>query len=120
MSNFAFAKVALPTAHPDCLKVEPYLTTDPRAACFSSRRAIEHLVGYLYEVLNLSEPYRNDLVARMNDGAFKTRTGDGINQKLNLIPGAGSTCAPSPPSTWSPNETANVRVDLPDHAEHPQ
>ena len=36
--------------------------SDPRSACFYSRRAVEHLVDYLYDVLALTIPYQNDLV----------------------------------------------------------
>ncbi|MBF6620535.1 MAG: DEAD/DEAH box helicase family protein [Patulibacter sp.] len=85
MSNFDFLREALPQVHGDCARAESYLSSDPRSACFYSRRAIEVLATHLYEVLALPSPYRTDLSARINDAAFKTVTGNGINQKLNLI-----------------------------------
>ncbi|MGC0143916.1 DEAD/DEAH box helicase family protein [Pseudactinotalea sp. Z1732] len=109
MSNFAFVKAALPTVHPDCVKAESYLSSDPRAACFYSRRAIEHLVAYLYEVLNLTEPYRDDLAARINDSRFKTRTGNSINQKLNLIRRLGNTAVHEARSLASDHGLAALR-----------
>jgi type I restriction enzyme R subunit len=52
---------------------------------------VEVLVGHLYDVLGLAEPYRNDLKAHINDAAFKARTGNGINRKLELIRNLGNT-----------------------------
>ncbi|WP_245527695.1 DEAD/DEAH box helicase family protein [Aeromicrobium marinum] len=46
---------------------------------------VEELVGYLYDVLSLSIPYRNDLAAKISDPAFKARVPQGITQKLTAI-----------------------------------
>ena len=101
MSNFAFVRQTLPSVYADCARAESYLSSDPRSACFYSRRAVEELVGHLYEVLGLRLPYRDDLSARINDAAFKARTGTGIAQKLNLIRKLGNTAVhdtrPIPP-----------------------
>ena len=93
MSNFDFAKTSLPAVHADCVRAESYLSSDPAAACFYSRRAIEQLVGHLYDVMDLRTPYQNDLAARINDAAFKAKVGTGIAQKLNLIRRVGNTAA---------------------------
>lgn len=86
MSNFAFLKaVDWPEIQADCTRAESYATSDPRSACFYSRRAVEHLVDYLYDVLALRLPYEDDLSARINDARFKTKVGAGIAAKLNLI-----------------------------------
>jgi type I restriction enzyme R subunit len=86
MSNFAFIQaVNWPTIHSDCARAESYATNDPRSACFYSRRAAEHLVDYLYDVLALALPYQDDLSARINDAQFKAKAGAGIAAKLNLI-----------------------------------
>lgn len=86
MSNFAFLKpIGWPEVHADCTRAESYAISDPRSACFYSRRAVEHLVGYLYDVLRLPVPYQDDLSARINDPKFKAKTGMGIAAKLNLI-----------------------------------
>lgn len=91
MGNFEFARRSLPRVHSDCARAESYLTTDPRSACFYSRRAVEELVAYLFDLLALPVPYKDDLAARTNDAAFKAATGNGINQKLNLIRKLGNT-----------------------------
>lgn len=85
MGNFDFVRVVIPRLHPDCARAESYLVSDPRAACIYSRRAVELLVDYLYEVLSLALPYKDDLAAKINDAAFKARIGQPIAAKLNLI-----------------------------------
>ncbi len=86
MSNFAFLEsVGWPQMRTDCSRAESHATGDPRSACFYSRRAVEHLVDYLYDVLALPFPYQNDLSARINDAKFKAKVGAGIATKLNLI-----------------------------------
>jgi type I restriction enzyme R subunit len=91
MGNFDFLRAEWPGIHADAARAESYLTTDPRSACFYSRRAIELLVAHLYDVLELPLPYANDLSARINDTAFKRVTGLGITAKLNLIRKVGNT-----------------------------
>ena len=93
MSNFHFIRTTLPAVYADCGRAESYLSSDPAAACFYSRRAIEQLVGHLYDVMGLPAPYQNDLAARINDSAFKAKVGVGIAQKLNLIRRVGNTAA---------------------------
>ena len=85
MGNFDFVRQTLPSLHDDCARAESYLSSDPRSACFYSRRVVEELVGYLYDVLSLSLPYRDDLAAKINDAAFKAKVPQGITQKLTAI-----------------------------------
>lgn len=91
MSNFAFVGAADWTdVQRECTRAEGYLTTDPRSACFYARRAIEVLTARLYDVLALARPYQDDLSARINDAAFKSRVGTNITHKLNLVRKAGN------------------------------
>lgn len=85
MGNFDFVRQTLPSMHDDCARAESYLSSDPRSACFYGRRVVEELVGYLYDVLSLSLPYRDDLAAKINDAAFKAKVPQGITQKLTAI-----------------------------------
>lgn len=85
MGNFDFVRGTLPSFHGECARAESYLVSDPRSACFYSRRVVELLVDYLYNVLSLREPYRDDLAAKINDAAFKTRVPQAITQKLTAI-----------------------------------
>jgi type I restriction enzyme, R subunit len=101
VGNFDFVSETMPSVHADCARAESYLTSDPRSACFYARRAVEVLVGHLYDVLALPRPYKDDLSARINDAAFKAVVGTSIGQKLNLIRKFGNTAVhdakPIPP-----------------------
>ncbi|WP_409429060.1 DEAD/DEAH box helicase family protein [Mycobacterium sp. SMC-11] len=97
MTNFAFLKVVdWPEIHADCAKAESYATSDPRSACFYARRTAEQLVEFLYDIMNISVPYKDDLSARINDSAFRAKAGQGITQKLNLIRRLGNTAVHDP------------------------
>ncbi|MFT0847312.1 DEAD/DEAH box helicase family protein [Actinomycetaceae bacterium L2_0104] len=85
MGNFDFVRETLPPFHDDAAKAESYLSNDPRSACFYSRRTIENLMGYLYQVMNLREPYRSDLAARIKDAQFTRLVSPQVCQKLDLI-----------------------------------
>ncbi|TFV52859.1 DEAD/DEAH box helicase family protein [Blastococcus sp. TF02A_35] len=85
MSNFGFVEAQWPQVHADCVQAEAYLASDPRSACFYARRAAEQVVGLIYDVDALPEPYKDDLSARINEPAFQRRVGVGIGQKLNLL-----------------------------------
>lgn len=85
MGNFDFVRETLPQLHDECARAESYLSSDPRSACFYSRRVVELAVGYLYNVMSLREPYRDDLAAKINDAAFKTRVPPAITQKMTAI-----------------------------------
>ena len=90
MSNFEFVQQTIPSVHDDCGKAESYVTSDPRSACFYSRRAVEGLVTFLYDILALPVPYKDDLAARINAPAFKVKTGVDVSKKLDLIRIAGN------------------------------
>ncbi|QVI29633.1 DEAD/DEAH box helicase family protein [Mycolicibacterium neoaurum] len=86
MGNFDFLKaVGWPEIYGDCARAESYAHSDPRSACFYSRRAAEQLVDFLYDILDLPEPYKTDLAAKVNDTGFQSKVGMGIVAKLNLI-----------------------------------
>lgn len=100
MSNFAFVRDTLPELHAECAHAESYLTTDPRSACFYGRRVVEQLVDYLFDVMGLPLPYRDDLAAKTNDPAFKTKAGPAVVGKLNLVRRLGNDAVhkAAPPS----------------------
>lgn len=103
MSNFDFVRQTLPSLHDDCARAESYLSSDPRSACFYSRRVVEELVDYLYDVLSLPIPYRNDLAAKINDAAFKAQVPQGITQKLTAIRRIANTAV---------HENRQIRPDI--------
>lgn len=85
MSNFAFVQHVFPQFHNECELAESYMVTDPRAACFYSRRAVELLVKHLYQVLQIEQPYRDDLAARINHPPFENAVGERLTQVLDTI-----------------------------------
>ena len=86
MGNFDFLKaVDWPEIYGDCARAESYAVSDPRSACFYSRRAAEQLVNFLYDILGLPVPYKTDLAAKVHGTGFQSKVGMGIVQKLNLI-----------------------------------
>lgn len=52
-SNFDFIQATWRSIHADCVRAESYLSSDLAAACVYSRRAIEQVVGHLYDVIGL-------------------------------------------------------------------
>jgi type I restriction enzyme R subunit len=92
MSNFGFLQaVEWSETHTDCVRAEGYALSDPRAACIYSRRAVEGLVEYLYDVLGLPVPYTDDLAARINESGFKAKVGLSIVTKMNLLRRLGNS-----------------------------
>ncbi|MFB2585850.1 DEAD/DEAH box helicase family protein [Herbiconiux liukaitaii] len=96
MGNFDFVRQTLPNLHDGCARAESYLSSDPRTACFYSRRVVENLVLHLYDLLNLRAPYRDDLAARIGDPGFGARVPVGIIQKLNIIRRVANTAVHDP------------------------
>lgn len=90
MGNFDFIKPEWPQVYEACAQAESYLTNDPRTACIHARRAVEVLVTHLYELLDLPEPYKNDLAAHIASTDFKQVAGAGIVNKLTLIKDVGN------------------------------
>ena len=111
MSNFTFLRTTLPGAYTDCARAESYATSDPRAACVYARRAAEVLVQHLFAVLNLAEPYKTDLAARINDRDFQRHVGTTITAKLNLIRLVGND-AVHKPAPIRPDKALSVLRDL--------
>jgi type I restriction enzyme R subunit len=88
--NFDFIKDAWPWAYEDCAKAEGYSFTDPRSALFYSRRAIEGLVTFIYEISDQPKPWPMDLYGKENGKAFRLLVGNTIVKKLKLIRKTGN------------------------------
>ena len=48
MTNFIFLQTEWPAIHQAARRVEEYLQSDPRSACFHARRALELTVQWLF------------------------------------------------------------------------
>ncbi|MBA3020434.1 DEAD/DEAH box helicase family protein [Propionicimonas sp.] len=89
-SNFAFASAEWPDVAADCARAESYGHSDPRTSVFYARRALELLVNKLYDLRELTLPYRDDLAALIGDAGFQRTTGPVFVQKATLIRKAGN------------------------------
>ena len=95
LSNFAFFQAEWPEVYEACQRAESYVVSDPKSAAVYARNAVEQVVEYLYfDVFALPAPYSNELAAKINDAAFKTRTSL-VNAKLNVIRRYGNDAAHS-------------------------
>jgi type I restriction enzyme R subunit len=88
--NFEFIKGVWPWAYEDCAKAEGYSITDPRSALFYSRRAIEGLVNYIYEITDQPKPWPMDLRGKEDGKSFRSLAGEAILKKLRLIRKTGN------------------------------
>ena len=89
-SNFDFVRIALPMLADDCVRAEANGRSDPRTSVFYARRALEQLVQHIYDVNALTQPYRADLAARIDDSAFQQVVGREVAMKATLIRRAGN------------------------------
>ncbi len=91
MSNFAFLQAEWPAVHEDAARAEAAVYTDPRAACFHARRALELLVNWAYKFdASLRLPYRDTLSALLHEPTFKAAVGQAVLAKALMIKDAGN------------------------------
>ena len=90
MSNFAFLHPHWRDLLVECEKAEEFTFRDARVSLIYSRRAVEQVTGFLYEVEGLDLPYSNDLAAKINAPAFKNIVGRDIAVKMNAMRLAGN------------------------------
>ena len=84
--HFQFLKTEWPRIYEAATKAEAIAHSDPRTACFYSRRALEIAVNWLFECDNsLSRPYKDDLSAFLFEPSFKALVGHALHTKLDLI-----------------------------------
>ncbi|HEX8082126.1 MAG TPA: DEAD/DEAH box helicase family protein [Jatrophihabitans sp.] len=112
MSNFAFLRAEWPELFGEAVRAERNGYSDPRAACFYARRALELTVSWLYEAdRTLQQPYRDDLSARLFEPTFRTLVGNDIQTKADLIRRQGNA-AVHRSRPVSPNDSLPVLGQL--------
>lgn len=85
-SNFSFLKATHRELAVEAIKAERNVVTDPRAACFYARRALEMAVHWLYDAdCAFVRPYRDDMSAMLFEPSFKVAVGPRIQTKMHLI-----------------------------------
>ena len=91
MGNFDFVRQTLPSVHADCARAESYLSSDPRSACFYSRRAVEELVGTSTTSSRCPMPYRDDLAAQDQRRGVQGEGAAGHHAEADRDPQASAT-----------------------------
>jgi type I restriction enzyme, R subunit len=84
--HFQFLRKEWPELYEAATKAENLAHPDPRAACFYSRRTLELAINWLYSIEdNLTEPYKDDLSAKIFEPSFKNLLGNTLHRKCDLI-----------------------------------
>ena len=91
MSQFQFLQTEFADIHGPACKAETLALSDPRAACFYARLALEIAVKWMYEHdRTLRPPYETNLAARIQEPSFRMLAGDAIVTKARLIKNLGN------------------------------
>ena len=91
MSNFTFLQAEFPAVFDAARQAEAHAQSDPRAACFYARRALELALAWLYRhdpALRL--PYQDHLAALIHEPTFQQTAGAVIVTKARLIKELGN------------------------------
>ncbi|NEX21502.1 DEAD/DEAH box helicase family protein [Thiorhodococcus mannitoliphagus] len=91
MSQFAFLQAEFSPVFEHASKAETLARSDPRAACFYARLALETAVGWMYQHDgSLHSPYDNALSALIHEATFRTLVGNALVTKARLIKDYGN------------------------------
>ncbi len=91
MSQFAFLEAEFPAVFDYARKTEHAALSDPRAACFYARLALETAVKWMYDhdrALRL--PYDDTLAALLYEPSFRGVVGDAVLTKARIIKDLGN------------------------------
>jgi type I restriction enzyme, R subunit len=91
ISNFAFLQPEWPDVQEAAAKAETLVHSDPRAACFYARRALEAAMIWLYQHdAALSLPYQDNLSALIHEPSFRKVAGEPVFNKARIIQRQGN------------------------------
>lgn len=110
MSQFAFLQAEFPSVFAHASQAETLALSDPRAACFYTRLALETLVNWLYaqdETLRL--PYDKALSALIHEATFRALIGPALVTKARLIKDFGNRAVHDPRPVSSNTATVALR-----------
>ena len=83
-----------PEAHEAAVAAEASALGDPRVACFQARRALEIVVGWMYEYdQKLILPYHTELSALINEPSYINQVGNTVFYKAKLVKDMGNHAA---------------------------
>lgn len=91
MSNFSFLKNEWLEIYQSARRLEEYLQSDPRSACFHARRALELAVQWLYaHDPAFQPPYDDNLAALLSEPCFRKNVPDTIYNKAQYLRKSGN------------------------------
>jgi type I restriction enzyme R subunit len=97
MSNFAFLPTEFRDVADAATRAEGHIMSDPRAACFHARFALEAAVHWLYRHdAALRMPYDRNLGALLHEPSFQNRLPEAVFQKARVIQKVGNQAAHNP------------------------
>ncbi|MBZ0212228.1 MAG: DEAD/DEAH box helicase family protein [Nitrospirae bacterium] len=109
-TQFAFLQLEFPEVHDAAHRAEAVANSDPRAACFYARRALEIAVAWVYEHDGtLSLPYREDLSALIHASSFRNLVGQAVFYKCRAIKDLGNHAVHSQRPVTQAEAVAAVR-----------
>ncbi|MCB0214244.1 MAG: DEAD/DEAH box helicase family protein, partial [Anaerolineae bacterium] len=112
MSNFAFLKTEWPDLYRSARRVEEYVQSDPRSACFHARRTLELAVQWLYSHdPALEYPYDDNLSALLHDRSFRDNVPQTIYLKAQVLRRNGNQAVHSR-STVSAHTALDMAMEL--------
>lgn len=95
-SHFAFLQPEWPGVHEAAAKAEAVAYSDPRTACFYTRRALELLVAWVFKHdASLTLPYQDNISPLIHEPTFKQTAGDAVFNKARVIVRLGNTAVHS-------------------------
>lgn len=110
MSQFAFLKTEFPEVHDAAHRAEALANSDPRAACFYARRALELAVTWAYKHdASLQLPYREDLSALIHEASFRNSVGQAVFYKCRAIKDLGNHAVHSQKPLTTTDSVSAVR-----------
>ncbi len=94
MSQFGFLTPEWPDIHDAATRAETQTLTDPRAATFYARYALERVLDWLYRAdKRLKSPYQDNLAALIHEPTFRTTVGEAIFRKADYLKTIGNKAA---------------------------
>lgn len=110
MSQFAFLQLEFSEVHDAAQRAEALANSDPRAACFYARRALELAVTWAYEHdASLQLPYREDLSALIHEMSFRNTVGQAVFYKCRAIKDLGNHAVHSQKALTTSDSVSAVR-----------
>ena len=98
MSQFAFLQAEFPDIFAHAARAENLAHTDPRAAAFYCRLALETAVDWLYRHdRTLKDPYEPTLAAHLAEPTFQTLVGRTLAVKARFVKDTGNAAAHGKP-----------------------